>query len=119
MKFIFPVAIYKDIEFEVTEQFMDFFKNFCEDSYEELKATTTILKSTSYSSIYQELMLKRYEILKNFSKEDIEHALSNEDECVKEWFDTLRGIINTYLEQEKGFYQDSCEWESEYEIIEE
>lgn len=117
MKFIFPVAIYKDIEFEVTSDFMDFYKDFCQDSCGKLKAAIQMMKSTSYIPTYQEQVLKDYEILKDFSKEDIESALSSE--YSKDWFDTLRQVIQIYLERKNDFFQDSCEWEPEYEIVEE
>lgn len=115
MEFIFPVAVYKDIEFKITDEFMLFYKDFCDFEYKRLEKEIELFIDSSYYPSYLSGLLNDYQIIRLFSKEDIESALAHNFSEAQ--LDTLRFVIQTYLERKNDFSSDSCEWEPEYEIV--
>lgn len=96
---------------------MLFYKDFCDFEYKRLEREVESFIDSSYYPSYLSSLLNDYQTIRSFSKEDIEMALAYNFSDTH--LDTLRFVIQTYLERKKGFSSDSCEWEPEYEVVKE
>lgn len=115
MKFHFSVAVYIDFDFEVTDRFMDFYRNYCKSQY-QLFMRSAEVPEEHMSKAWKEVA-KPYKKIGTFSKEEIEKILSDKDN----WTTESECVTEAAREYAAREYQDLLDkynyhWEPEFTV---
>lgn len=115
MKFRFSVAVYIDFDFEVTDRFMDFYRNYCKSQY-QLFMRSAEVPEEHMSKAWKEVAAP-FKTAMVLSKVEVERILADKDnwtpisECIQE-------AAREYAAREYKEILDNYEydWEPDYYI---